>query len=471
MRTEVYFENILFQIVRELRQARDSIHIAVAWFTDPEICRVLEEKAQSGIEVELMMLDDELNRSIYGLDFNTLRENGGKVHFIRGNQEGGPIMHHKFCIIDGMTSISGSYNWSRRARQNNENIMIVKDDHDVYNQYFNEFSRLKVQYNVDDKTFVSESNQGLALDKILNRLHAISSLIDLRDFDQIPFQLRKIRTLVFSDQGPLASEIDQILEVLEDMDYTRGRELIIQFVAKVRTVISLEQIELPAYEFERMILKIRITSLEGELSEAQRKVRSFEVRYNKDLGFLIERILSLKRNFFKGKGRQAEEEAASQAYENFRRNRAQVGEKPWHAISEEEEAILKDLFKKSCKLCHPDMVAEPFKNQASGKFIELQEAYQSNDLEKVKKIYEEVKEGIWQTEGDSLRSRLEQIKREVAELQGYFEKLVSDLWNIRQTRVYKLVISILDWDRYFSETKEQMERELEQLEAYESANN
>jgi phosphatidylserine/phosphatidylglycerophosphate/cardiolipin synthase-like enzyme len=33
-------------------------------------------------------------------------------------------MHNKFCVIDGQAVITGSFNWSYKARQNHENITI-----------------------------------------------------------------------------------------------------------------------------------------------------------------------------------------------------------------------------------------------------------------------------------------------------------------------------------------------------------
>lgn len=53
MQTQAYFEDIQLQILHELRKASISIHIAVAWFTDPVIFAQLCQKAGSGVRVEL----------------------------------------------------------------------------------------------------------------------------------------------------------------------------------------------------------------------------------------------------------------------------------------------------------------------------------------------------------------------------------------------------------------------------------
>lgn len=37
------------------------------------------------------------------------------------------IMHHKFCVIDLKKVIHGSYNWTNKAKYNQENITVTED--------------------------------------------------------------------------------------------------------------------------------------------------------------------------------------------------------------------------------------------------------------------------------------------------------------------------------------------------------
>lgn len=50
-------------------------------------------------------------------------------------------MHDKFCIIDGRFVISGSYNWSKNANANFENV-IINDDRLTVAKFQNEFYEL-----------------------------------------------------------------------------------------------------------------------------------------------------------------------------------------------------------------------------------------------------------------------------------------------------------------------------------------
>ena len=51
-------------------------------------------------------------------------------------------MHHKFCIIDLNTVIQGSYNWSKKAQYNGENIDTVTNPSHAL-QYADRFIKLK----------------------------------------------------------------------------------------------------------------------------------------------------------------------------------------------------------------------------------------------------------------------------------------------------------------------------------------
>jgi phosphatidylserine/phosphatidylglycerophosphate/cardiolipin synthase-like enzyme len=77
--------------------------------------------------VRLALLDDAINRQS-GLNLERLRAVGGEVFWIPEAEGGQGSLHHKFCVIDGDGVITGSYNWTRRARSADENILRVRGD-------------------------------------------------------------------------------------------------------------------------------------------------------------------------------------------------------------------------------------------------------------------------------------------------------------------------------------------------------
>jgi phosphatidylserine/phosphatidylglycerophosphate/cardiolipin synthase-like enzyme len=115
---EVEFEEIQARILDELSKARFQILIAVAWFTDKVIFQKLLDKKKEGVNIQVLISDDEINKAS-GLDF----ERNFETYRIKKTGYDN-LMHNKFCVIDLQTVINGSYNWSRKAQYNKENITI-----------------------------------------------------------------------------------------------------------------------------------------------------------------------------------------------------------------------------------------------------------------------------------------------------------------------------------------------------------
>ena len=121
MELKAHFSNIHKVIIDHLGQAQSEIVAAIAWFTDRDIFEVLCKKARSEIKVSVALIGDEINQGRGGLNFSRLRDHGGQVTFLPMGSRNAPTMHHKFCVIDRVKVITGSYNWSQKARSNDEN--------------------------------------------------------------------------------------------------------------------------------------------------------------------------------------------------------------------------------------------------------------------------------------------------------------------------------------------------------------
>lgn len=134
---EIYFEDIQNQILEQLTIAKYTIWIAVAWFTDKVLFNKLIEKKKEGLNIQIVILDDEINQK-YGVPI----EKEFESYRVPPNGFYKNIMHHKFCIIDLRTVIHGSYNWSNKARWNKETIS-VDVGREIAEKFTNEFMKLK----------------------------------------------------------------------------------------------------------------------------------------------------------------------------------------------------------------------------------------------------------------------------------------------------------------------------------------
>lgn len=132
-----YFNDIEKQIASSIDSANKYIYVAVAWFTNQTFFDCLIRALNRNVDVKLLILNDILNRSEFGLDFGVLESHGAKVYFSESTR---CLMHNKFYIIDDMV-ITGSYNWTYHANENNENI-IITDDVKLVTDYCEQFCRL-----------------------------------------------------------------------------------------------------------------------------------------------------------------------------------------------------------------------------------------------------------------------------------------------------------------------------------------
>ena len=121
---EAHFQEIKRQIIECIREAKFTIWIAVAWFTDKDIGNELRIKHQSAVNVRVIVNDDETTEK-HGLKFDT---RGIEYTRVAPNSRWGKkLMHNKFCIIDLRKVIHGSYNWTSNAQYNNESITITEN--------------------------------------------------------------------------------------------------------------------------------------------------------------------------------------------------------------------------------------------------------------------------------------------------------------------------------------------------------
>jgi len=140
---EAHFEKIQSQILQQIESAKFTIWVAVAWFTDRTLFDHLLVKKRQGLNIQLIIADDEINTQ-YGFDyeseFETYRiENFGKYAKNK--------VHNKFCVIDLKTVIQGSYNWTDNARFNSEDITILQG-HEIAEKFAEQFIQIKTSKKV-----------------------------------------------------------------------------------------------------------------------------------------------------------------------------------------------------------------------------------------------------------------------------------------------------------------------------------
>lgn len=134
-----YFKDISSRITPLLENAKDEVLIAMAWFTNRELFEALIDCRKRGVKVDLVLLDNAINWTNYAPDFNRLIELDGTIRVARKKKG---QMHHKFCLIDSKTAVTGSYNWTYFAEKHNNENIILTESQSVVNSFISEFQKL-----------------------------------------------------------------------------------------------------------------------------------------------------------------------------------------------------------------------------------------------------------------------------------------------------------------------------------------
>lgn len=458
MQTQAYFDDIQLHIIHELNKARNSLVIAVAWFTDSKIFDALCEKAASGVRVELMLANDRINDKSCD-DQERLIASGGIVTLAGTRGNGKTLMHNKFCVIDGTTIVTGSFNWSKKAQQNDENITVITDAAELARQFIAEFESIKARQSSSDK----ESADPL---KILSRMEALRHVITLDDEDDISLQLQKLKRLIPVSGG---YDTEQAIIALVESDELETASIQIEEYCRTHKQVAVYvDPELDELRLELTLLEIQVAAMEDEKAEIERVLHAFNFRYSIELGEVISRILQLRterlqHEYCNNPDKEEEYQEARKDYEDFTKDQEESRQNPVAELLPEEQQELKATFRACTKLCHPDMVALENKDDATRLFARLNEANEKNDLNAVKEIYEQLKQGFFAPMSSTV-SDTQKLMQQIVRLRSRLTAHAQATIALRISPPYKAVSEIGDWDIYFAEMKQKFQQELYMLE-------
>ncbi len=448
MQTTAHFTHIHETIIAELQTARQSVYVAVAWFTDRALFQTLCERAAAGVTVELMITNDAINFREGGLPFDALRQAGGRVYAIGSGEESDTLMHNKFCVIDGQTVITGSFNWSYKARQNHENITISTEAERLANQFMAEFRQLR------DRYAPAPDKAPLDLSQVLKRLDLIKTLIALDEPDDLKPHLDKL------SQQNLTDELAQIVSLLRRGHYAKAVTQIDLFGKQHTTLTAYVDIELSALKIEIRILELQVQALEAEKADIEKTLHEFSIQHALRLGDLILKLLELRREQALTDDERTE---AEQDYRDYNRQYRETRQQSRFDLTSDEQRDLKRKFRKAAQLCHPDVVAEALKSQAEQLFTELKAANDRNDLQRVTEILETLERGETFVSRSETVTQKALLKHERTRLQTLATKLQTDVEALHQSDTYQTISQLTDWDAYFIEKRHQLDEQLETL--------
>ena len=448
MQTEAVFENIAERIQQEISKAQKSVFIAVAWFTNKNLFNELVNKARNGCTVSLIISNDNINLNS-SIDFEQLLTAKSKVYKIgNGDTE---LMHNKFCVIDYSTVITGSYNWSYKAESNFENVIITSNDTTLAEQFISEFNNIRQQYYPDA---VNEEIV-FPLNKIIKRLEILKNYILLEDIEELNKETSKLKEYDFN------SDLQEIIDEVRNEEFASAINKIQNFISKNQQLSIWTDPEIAALKLEIKNLENQLNAYDNEKTELEKLLSEFQHRHTIELGGIITDILKLRKLKFKSNKKKYEE--AENDERQYREQVATEKEKEIYELTEEQKIELKKKFRKATLLCHPDKVSDEFKDAAQRIFVELKQAYDANNLEKVTEILADLEKGNYFKSRSQTVLEKDLLKAAIAKLRIIIKTLEGAIISIKQSDTFKTIININNWDDYFNTTKEKLQLELDIL--------
>lgn len=123
-------------LLKEVGAAKTSIHFMAFSFTQDALSRAMRNRFESGIDIQGVFEARQVDRHS---EYDSMKAAGLSV----AEDTNGGAMHHKVIIVDAETVITGSYNFSRNAEENNsENLLIIRGNPDIAAAYLAEFQRV-----------------------------------------------------------------------------------------------------------------------------------------------------------------------------------------------------------------------------------------------------------------------------------------------------------------------------------------
>ena len=456
MRSRNYHENeVKHYLAKYLLEATKKIHLAIGWLNDEGILALLQKKAIAGVEVILILIEEENIQKTVLQNLQKGNYRGVQVLTLEESYKE-RMIDHKFGVIDESIVLTGSYDWGLSGIKNAA-ITITKEMPSLAQGFELEFDRLsKIKPNSKrPKKVVNPTIE------LLKKLEVIKTLLGIGDTDFLYLRLRGLKKYLADENVVL------IHDTLRRKAYEEAILLIKDFIRYHQ--YFQECIEPPIDNFRREIqlLEDEIAHISNEYNETEKLLHQFSLDHTATLGELLQKILfqsKIKAEIEHkiGGGDQETVEEAKNDYESYTKTHEAAKKQKRKKLSRQEQKELKKIYRQSSLRCHPDKVVEELHAQAEEIFIELNQAYKANDLERLREINQQLKSGhmLSKSEGITTLKKLESSFNTLNQkLKDWQEKLA----NLQQMPSYKTISSIDDWEVYFEETRGVLEAQLERL--------
>jgi phosphatidylserine/phosphatidylglycerophosphate/cardiolipin synthase-like enzyme len=125
-------------LISLINSAKTSVDMAIYSFTDANIANALIKDEKRGVKVKLMSDKEESANSYQKALLATLKKSGIPIKI---NKHSG-VMHLKVTIVDNKTATTGSFNYTKAAETENDEVFVVLNNATVAKDFDSEFNTM-----------------------------------------------------------------------------------------------------------------------------------------------------------------------------------------------------------------------------------------------------------------------------------------------------------------------------------------
>ncbi len=291
--------------------------------------------------------------------------------------------------------------------------------------------------------------------QLQKRLEVLKNLIVLGELDLVRVQVEKIKK-ASSDNSLLP-----IIKCLDRYEFVQATRLIDEFINYPFRLNNAPFAELPALRLQVKALEIKLAEKQSVKVDLERMIHHFYTNYQTELGEYILEVLDLRRKVKPVQVNTPQDwsEKADQEFEQYKTILDSVDPQEIPILTPERHKDLRLAFLRASKLCHPDVVAEEFKEQAQQTFIDLKQAYEENDLERILDILAMLEKGGMTVKSDQITD-MDKLKAIIVTLQTRIEALNKEIIKLKESDTYRTMNGIQDWDHYFKTIRQSLMKEI-----------
>ncbi|WP_145572863.1 DNA repair protein [Yersinia mollaretii] len=183
---------------------------------------------------------------------------------------------------------------------------------------------------------------------------------------------------------------------------------------------------------------------------------------------LLAEIQELENSFYSRNTestRKAREEA-KEKYESYQEQQydAEQRHDSDRKLSSDQRLELKRLWRQASRLCHPDLVADEFKERAHQLMVQLNQARQRGDFAAIHTLLESLKQGLEPLMASDCIDDLERLRRKINEVRDQIDAMLRELAELEGQESWRLVTSHANKDEWFKSQEKVLSKILNSLE-------